>query len=388
MNTSPDPSLPQTSVKPNSVNPGLIIVLMVLVGLMAMQMLSDRGLFSEPIEDRTITPRGDLADDEKTTIELFDNAKDSTVLILTLAARLHEIKGLGWVWGENVPEGVGSGIVWDDRGHIVTNMHVIEHASAATIVLSDGSKWDARAVAIDPTRDLAVLKIDAPPGRLKPVPLGSSDDLKVGQNVFALGFPWGLDLTLTRGIISGRASKLTLQNGAEVKNAIQTDASINPGNSGGPMLDSAGRLIGMNTAIYASNRGSSGVGFAIPVDTIRASVGRLLKYSPVVDEHLGIEFWPEISRWSDPDGNSHAASGIEIIYVAAEGVADKAGIRGVYQDPSGKYHRGDLIVAVDGKDVTDAKSFVARLKALSAGDKITLDILREGHIGQVELTVR
>nr|WP_082703495.1 trypsin-like peptidase domain-containing protein [Novosphingobium sp. Fuku2-ISO-50] len=223
---------------------------------------------------RTVTPRGDLAGDEKATIRLFENARGSVVSIST--SQLVED-----VWSQNVfsvPRGTGSGIIWDDAGHVLTNYHVIQGASEATIRLADGRKFRAALVGVSPEHDIAVLKIGVAFHRPPPIPIGTSGDLKVGQKVFAIGNPFGLDWTLTTGIVS--ALDRTLHNdtgGVGVQHLIQTDAAINPGNSGGPLLDSSGRLIGMNTAIYSPSGASAGIGFAVPVDTIMAVVPQLIR---------------------------------------------------------------------------------------------------------------
>jgi S1-C subfamily serine protease len=223
---------------------------------------------------RTITPRGDLAADEQTTIRLFENARGSVVSIST--AQLVQD-----VWSQNVyavPRGTGSGIIWDDDGHVLTNFHVIQGASEATIRLSDGRKFRASLVGASPEHDIAVLKIPVAFRRPPPIPIGTSHDLKVGQHVFAIGNPFGLDWTLTTGIVSALDRTLRSESGGNpVQHLIQTDAAINPGNSGGPLLDSSGRLIGMNTAIYSPSGASAGIGFAVPVDTIDAVVPQLIR---------------------------------------------------------------------------------------------------------------
>ncbi len=222
---------------------------------------------------RLVTPRGDLAADEKTTIRVFENARGSVVSIST--TQLVED-----VWSQNVysvPRGTGSGIIWDDAGHVLTNFHVIQGASEATIRLADGRKFRASLVGASPAHDIAVLKIGVAFRRPAPIPIGTSGDLKVGQRVFAIGNPFGLDWTLTTGIVSALNRSLREPQGNAVQHLIQTDAAINPGNSGGPLLDSSGRLIGMNTAIYSPSGASAGIGFAVPVDTIMDVVPQLIR---------------------------------------------------------------------------------------------------------------
>lgn len=229
-----------------------------------------------PIEGtpRVVTARGDLAADEKATIELFENSRDSVVYIST-AQRVLD------VWTRNVfevPRGTGSGFIWDDAGHVVTNFHVIEGASSATVRLADGRDYQAGLVGASPAHDIAVLKIGVGFKRPPPVPIGTSHDLKVGQKVFAIGNPFGLDWTLTTGIVSALDRSLPNERGGPpIEHLIQTDASINPGNSGGPLLDSAGRLIGINTAIYSPSGASAGIGFAVPVDTVMRVVPQVIR---------------------------------------------------------------------------------------------------------------
>jgi S1-C subfamily serine protease len=233
----------------------------------------DAWLSGEGGAPRTVTPRGDLASDEKATIRLFENARGLVVSIST--SQLVED-----VWSQNVfsvPRGTGSGIIWDGAGHVLTNFHVIQGASEATIRLADGRKFRASLVGASPDHDIAVLKIGVAFHRPPPIPIGTSADLKVGQKVFAIGNPFGLDWTLTTGIVSALDRTLHSENGPGVQHLIQTDAAINPGNSGGPLLDSSGRLIGMNTAIYSPSGASAGIGFAVPVDTIMTVVPQLVR---------------------------------------------------------------------------------------------------------------
>jgi len=230
---------------------------------------------NEPASDgvRAVTPRGDLAEDEKTTIAIFRQASPSLVHISTLNVRedayTRDV--------QQIPRGTGSGFVWDQEGHIVTNYHVIQGADAARIKLADGSVYSARLVGAYPDKDLAVLQIRARKDELHAIPLGTSHDLQVGQKVFALGNPFGLDQSLTTGIISALGREIESVTHHTIKDVIQTDAAINPGNSGGPLLDSAGRLIGVNTAIYSPSGTSAGIGFALPVDEVSKAVPELIQ---------------------------------------------------------------------------------------------------------------
>ena len=222
---------------------------------------------------RAITPRGELAAEEKTSTSIFRQTAPSVVFITTMATGHNPFSFAT----EKIPQGTGSGFVWDRRGHIVTNFHVIQGAEAAQVTLADHSTWNARLVRAYPDKDLAVLVIDAPSDRLSPIPVGTSDNLEVGQKVFAIGNPFGLDQTLTTGIVSALGRQIESATRQPIEHVIQTDAAINPGNSGGPLLDIAGRLIGVNTAIYSPSGASAGIGFAIPVDQVNRIVPQLVR---------------------------------------------------------------------------------------------------------------
>src|SRR5437773_766750 len=222
---------------------------------------------------RTVQARGDLAADEKATIDLFRTAAPSVVYITSIAMQ-RDFFSLNV---QEIPKGTGSGFVWDSNGHVVTNFHVIQDAQAAKVTLADQSNWDARLVGADQDDDVAVLKIDAPSDKMPAIPLGKSSDLQVGQKVFAIGNPFGLDHTLTTGIVSALGREIKSTSERPISGVIQTDAAINPGNSGGPLLDSAGRLIGVNTAIFSPSGAYAGIGCAIPVDRVSQAVPQLLK---------------------------------------------------------------------------------------------------------------
>jgi S1-C subfamily serine protease len=225
------------------------------------------------VPTRPVTPRGPLAADELANIEVFKRLSPSVVHITTLeVARDFFSRSV-----QQVPRGTGTGFVWDSQGHVVTNFHVIQGGDAARVTLADQSTHRATLVGAFPDRDLAVLKINLPRERLHPIPVGTSRDLQVGQKVYAIGNPFGLDQTLTTGIVSALNREIDSVNQRTIRGVIQTDAAINPGNSGGPLLDSAGRLIGVNTAIYSPSGGSAGIGFAIPVDEVNRIVPRLIK---------------------------------------------------------------------------------------------------------------
>lgn len=316
---------------------------------------------------RPIVARGNLAEDEKSTIELYNQSRQGVVNITTLANRKTGIN----LNIQQMPEGTGSGFVWDDAGHIVTNFHVIQNADAAQITFADQSVFQARLVGFFADKDLAVLKVDAPKGKLKPLPLGRSDDLQVGQKVYAIGNPFGLDQTLTTGIISALGREIDSVNKRPIKNVIQSDAAINPGNSGGPLLDSAGLLIGVNTAIYSTSGVSAGIGFAIPVDEVNRVVPELIKNGKVTKPGLGVTLAPDnLSRQWVPEG-------VVVLDVLPEGAAAKVGIRGSSRKKTGSIVLGDIIKSVDGQQIKVLKDLYLVLDQKKVGDVVKVMILRE-----------
>jgi len=234
---------------------------------------------------RPVAPRADLTAAERSLTELFEEASPSVVYITSVALRRNFFRFNVM----EIPRGTGSGFMWDDHGSVVTNFHVIRGADRAEVTLADGTTWEASLVGYAEEKDLAVLHIDAPGSRLQPLRIGTSSDLKVGQTVLAIGNPFGYDQTLTTGIVSALGREIESPDGVPIRNVIQTDAAINPGNSGGPLLDSAGRLIGVNTAIVSPSGGYAGVGFAIPVDTVNWVVPQLINHGKVLRPTLGVE---------------------------------------------------------------------------------------------------
>ncbi len=266
---------------------------------------------------KAITPPGDLNAERKSNHRFVPPVLPSVVHITTLTIR-QDLFTLNLL---QIPEGTGSGLIWDELGNVVTNFHVIQNADVAQVTLADHSSWKARRVGNAPDKDLAVLKIDAPRGQLRPIPLGISKDLQVGQKVFAIGNPFGLDQTLTRGIISALGREIESVARHPIQGVIQTDAAINPGNSGGPLLDSAGRMIGVNTAIYSPSGASSGIGFAIPVDTVNRVVPELIRFGRVTRPGLGVQLL------EDRIAQELGAAGPIVYDVAPESAAARAGIR-------------------------------------------------------------
>jgi len=315
---------------------------------------------------RPVTARAGLAADEQATVDLFEEASPSVVYITALGLRRD-------VFGFNVfeiPQGTGSGFVWDSRGYVVTNFHVIQNADRAEVTLADHSSWQARLVGAEPDKDLAVLKIDAPAGLLRPLSVGRSHDLKVGQHVFAIGNPFGFDQTLTTGVISALGREISSVTGRPIKGVIQTDAAINPGNSGGPLLDSAGRLIGVNTAIYSPRGAYIGIGFAVPVDTVNLIVPQLVAHGKVVKPQLGV------SIVADSLAHRMGLEGAIVVEVSPGSGAAHAGIRPTRRNAAGRIVLGDLIVAVDGAAVRTGDDLTSLLSDHRVGDTVTVTVQR------------
>jgi S1-C subfamily serine protease len=335
----------------------------------------------EKSEPRVVQARGNLAEDEKSTIELFENSRDSVVFITTRQRVMD-------AWTRNifsVPSGTGSGFIWDDLGHIITNLHVIKGASEATVRLVDGRDYKASLVGASPAHDIAVLKIGIGFQRPAPVPLGSSHDLKVGQKVFAIGNPFGLDWTLTTGIVSALDRSLPGSDGRTIDNLIQTDAAINPGNSGGPLLDSAGRLIGINTAIYSPSGASAGIGFSVPVDTVNRVVPQIISRGKYIRPALGITVDGKLNNRLI---ERLKVSGVVILTIGPGSAADSAGLKGATMTPEGNIVANDIIIAVEQKPVDSVEKLLARIDGYKVGDTIQLTILRKGEEIVVPVTLQ
>lgn len=331
---------------------------------------------------RTVTARGDLAADELATIELFEKSRDSVVFIST--SRLVQD-----IWTRNVfaiPRGTGSGFIWDDAGNVVTNFHVIEGSSEATVKLADGRDYKAALVGVSPAHDIAVLRIGIGFKRPPPVPIGTSHDLKVGQKVFAIGNPFGLDWTLTTGIISALDRSLPSESGTtSIQHLIQTDAAINPGNSGGPLLDSAGRLIGINTAIYSPSGASVGIGFAVPVDTMMRVVPQIIAKGKYIRPTLGIEVDERLNARVTAMLN---IEGVVVFRVTPNSAADKAGLKGATLTPDGGIIPKDVIVAIQGKQVDSVSKLLAMVDDFNVGDRVQLTIMRDGETRETDVILQ
>jgi S1-C subfamily serine protease len=332
------------------------------------------------VTPRPVTPRGDLSADEQSTIDLFQKARASVVYINTRERVVDP-------WTRNmfsIPRGTGSGFVWDGHGHIVTNFHVIAGASEARVRLSDGRDAPAALVGASPDHDLAVLRLNVSASP-SPVAIGTSQDLRVGQKVFAIGNPFGLDWTLTTGIISALDRSLPAQDGRTlIEHLIQTDAAINPGNSGGPLLDRAGRLIGVNTAIFSPSGASSGVGFAVPIDTVNRVVPQLIARGKYTRPSLGIAVDEGLNRTAMEQLH---VEGVLVLRVTPGSPAAAVGLRGVQLAPDGSMVPGDIIVAIDGRPVESVARLLARLDDHQVGDGVRLTILRDGRTVEVTMTL-
>jgi len=318
----------------------------------------------------------DLTGEEKRDIEVFRRAASSVVFITSIAVQ----RDLFSFDVNQIPQGTGSGFVWDDAGHIVTNFHVIQQGDRFAVTLADQSEWDAKIVGTAPEKDLAVLKIDAPKDKLIALTVGHSRDLLVGQRVLAVGNPFGLDHSLTVGVVSALGRELTSPIGRKIRDVIQTDAAINPGNSGGPLLDSAGRLIGVNTAIYSPSGASSGIGFAIPVDTVARLVPQIIQNGRASVAGIGVQVSPTLDRAA----RRARIEGVVIYDVIEGSPAQKAGLEGVQVTRGRRVVLGDVIVAVDGKRVRTNEELLDAFDRVGPGQAVTLSVIREGK----ERTVR
>lgn len=354
---------------------------------------SSRSADTSATPDRTTTPaeevqlteesaarpsalRQELTESERATIRLFEEAKPS-VCFITVLRRQRDFFTMNVT---EVPQGSGSGFIWDKKGHIVTNFHVIRGSSSARVTLADGSTWEARTVGYAPEKDLAVLRIDAPARHLQPIKIGNSYDLRVGQSVYAIGNPFGLDHTLTTGIISALGREIQSLADIAIRDVIQTDAAINPGNSGGPLLDSSGRLIGVNTAIYSPSGASAGIGFSIPVDAVRWVIPDLIAYGKIKRPAMGIE--PAPGNWL----KQLELEGVLVLRVVPNSAAEKAGVRPTMQDRYGNLVLGDIITGFEGEPIRSLDDLFLTLEKYEPGDEVILRILRDEE--EVEVPLR
>lgn len=352
----------------------LAIIVVILLGLWLLFKPLENRLFDSTATPRAITARGDLAEDEKNTIELFKNISPSVVYITTIALR----RNMFSLNAVEIPQGTGSGFVWDKKGRVVTNYHVISDANRIEVTMADHSTWKAVLIGAAPDKDLAVLQVDAPAHLLQPIPVGESVDLLVGQKVFAVGNPFGLDQTITSGIISALGREIMAITGRKIRDMIQTDAAINPGNSGGPLLDSAGRLIGVNTAIYSPSGAYAGIGFAVPVREVNRVIPQLIRNGKLIRPGIGASLAD--ARLVKRLG----IDGVLVLGVEQGGPAHKAGLR-----PTTQYGNeiilGDIITAVAGNEVRSYDDIRTELERYAVGDQVTLSIIRDGTAAELLL---
>jgi S1-C subfamily serine protease len=325
-------------------------------------------LLEDNASARVVTERGDFLSDEQNTIGIFQRTSPSVVFISTTETRVNP-------WNRTtseIPSGTGSGFIWDNQGHVVTNFHVIRNSSFAAIRLSDQRTYNATLVGASPRHDLAVLKINVPIDIPDPVPIGTSKDLLVGQKVYAIGNPFGLDYTLTTGIISALGRSIDSEAGGRIESLIQTDAAINPGNSGGPLLDSAGRLIGINTAIFSPSGSSSGIGFAIPVDNVNRVIPQLISTGRYTRPVLGVQM---DERYNSAIKRRYDIDGVVVLGVTPNSGADRAGLISLKQQ-NGSGALGDVIQQINGRVVNTVDDFLDILDEYNAGDEVELTLLR------------
>ncbi len=317
---------------------------------------------------------GARTEDERNTVAVFRAAAPSTVFVTQTKVVVDYLEGTT----QEVPAGSGSGFVWDDAGHIVTNFHVVRGADALTVTLKDQQTFDAKVVGVEPRKDIAVLQVEAPPGLLVALHVRSAKELlEVGQKTIAIGNPFGLDHTLTTGVISALGRQMEGVGGVTIRDMIQTDAAINPGNSGGPLLDSSGFLIGMNTMIYSRSGSSAGIGFAVPFSTIARVVPQLIRTGHTEQLGFGVRIDPaqRLER-------SVGLRGVAVIAVTKGSPAARAGLRGIAQTRRG-IALGDVIIGIDREPVTSYDDFYNALDARHPGDKIDLKVSREGAVVSV-----
>jgi len=347
------------------VSPLAVIVVLCIAFWLLFQPMG-RNLLDKSAIPRAVTARGELAQDEQNTIELFKHASRSVVYITTIALR----RSLFSLNAVEIPQGTGSGFVWDKNGRVVTNYHVINDANRIEVTMADHTTWKAVLVGAAPDKDLAVLQIDAPAYILRPISVGKSKQLLVGQKVYAIGNPFGLDQTITSGIISALGRGIKSITGRTIRNMIQTDAAINPGNSGGPLLDSAGRLIGVNTAILSPSGAYAGIGFAVPVDEVNRVVPQLIRNGRLIKPGMGATLAD--ARLVKRLG----IAGVLVLGVEPNGPAHQAGMRPTMQYGN-EIVLGDIIIGIEGNSVNSYDDIRTELERYAIGDQIIVNIIRD-----------
>ncbi|MDA1369271.1 MAG: trypsin-like peptidase domain-containing protein [Proteobacteria bacterium] len=318
--------------------------------------------------------------DEANNIEVFKQTSPSVVHITN--SRL--VRTFNSLNPQEVPQGSGTGFVWSEDGYIVTNFHVVQQANRVTVTMQDGTSYDARAVGLDPDKDLAVLKIDAPDQDLVPVTPGDSSLLEVGRKVIAIGNPFGLDTTMTVGVVSALGREIDSVSRRTIRDVIQTDAAINPGNSGGPLLNSLGQLVGVNTAIYSPSGASSGIGFAIPVNTVKRIVPELIAYGRVQTPILGITQIPQPDYYRQLWG----IEGVIVLNVVEGTDPERLGMRGLTQAQRGRIQLGDVIVEIDGQAVKNEDDYANIMEQHRPGEVVTVRSRRDNQFLEYEIELQ
>lgn len=334
------------------------------------QRYADESTPKQSIKPDNYTPLVQITDVEAATIKLFEDVSPSVVFITT--SKLKRDYYTRDIF--KVKSGSGSGFIWDSEGHIVTNYHVIEGSTNYTVTLSDQRVFEAELVGVEASKDLAVLKINPKKGKLTPIMVGSYDELRVGQSVYAIGNPFGLDHTLTTGIISALGREITSRSGRPIKDVIQTDAAINPGNSGGPLLDSSSRLIGVNTMIYSPSGASAGIGFSIPVDVVSWAVPDIIKYGQVKKPVMGVVIIRQQMS------TRLELKGVMVKSVTKDSGADKAGLRGIMMNQQGYNDPGDVITKINGQEILTNNDLFYVLEQYKPGDTVEVEYLRDNEI--------
>lgn len=319
-----------------------------------------------------------LLEDERNTIDVFQNSSLSVVFITNKGLQ----RSMFSMDVFEVPQGSGSGFVWDTKGHIVTNFHVVQNARTLSVTLYDNTTYDAELVGAEPSKDIAIVRIEAPRSKLHPVLVGTSENLRVGQKVIAIGNPFGLDQTLTTGVVSALGREIKSVSNRTIQGVIQTDAAINPGNSGGPLLNSRGELIGVNTAIYSTSGASAGIGFAVPVNIVRRVVPQLIEYGKVIRPGLGVEIVQDYvaQRWG--------LEGAVIARVQRGSAAARAGLKGLSENVWGEYRLGDIVIAINGASVKNFDDLGNELEKYQVGDVVNVKVRRDKSETTVRVTLQ
>jgi S1-C subfamily serine protease len=322
-----------------------------------------------------------FTENEKNSVSVFENTVNSVVNVSSISTRSQRSSFFFDLPDSEVPAGAGSGFIWNKEGYIVTNFHVIQSGQKFQISFHNDKKvYSAKLIGVEPKKDIAVLKLIKPPEELSPIQVGRSKDLRVGQKTLAIGNPFGLDHTMTTGIVSAVGRKVKGIGGVKIHDMIQTDAAINPGNSGGPLINSRGELIGMNTQILSGSGTSSGVGFAVPVDTVKRIVPEIMKHGKVIRPGLGIGILPEHIK-----NRFGVEKGIVISHVDPKGGAAKAGLQGVGQDKWGNIYLGDIIIKIDGNPVDSFDDIYHALDKYKVGDSVNVEYIRDEEKENVKL---